>query len=293
MCPAIWRLTAVELPFYDGYRLMKREFVINRHGKDYVLYAGLLDVAHQQGLRAIKTQLLQVPTPENGHVAICLAEVTTEKGTFTGIGDAEAGNVNRMMANALIRMAETRAKARALRDAVNVGLVAIEELAESATDSGAEEGVAGSGATGPLPAGARLGAAGSGAAGGSGSGQPPAEILPFPGARHAQVDPGRRHAPAEAGAGPGGMDAPGPAVPETPAGPGLPSVTGGRSPARGTPARQGESPPLPPTQTQLETIAKLARSAGRTIPTEGLTRAAASELITRLSEERYGARRTP
>src|SRR5438477_1025392 len=53
---------------------MKREFVINRHGKDYVLYAGLLDEAHQQGLRAIKTQLVQVPSAQNGNVAICIAE---------------------------------------------------------------------------------------------------------------------------------------------------------------------------------------------------------------------------
>ena len=52
----------------------------------------------------------------------------------------------------------------------------------------------------------------------------------------------------------------------------------------------GDGLPLPATQTQLETIAKLARGAGRAVSTEGLTRAAASELITRLSEERYGAR---
>jgi hypothetical protein len=56
-------------------------------------------------------------------------------------------------------------------------------------------------------------------------------------------------------------------------------------------AKPADGPPLPATQTQLETIAKLARGAGRTISTEGLTRASASELITRLSEERYGARR--
>ena len=41
-----------------------------------------------------------------------------------------------------------------------------------------------------------------------------------------------------------------------------------------------------------KTIAKLARSTGRTVSTENLTRAAASDLITRLSEERYGARRS-
>src|SRR5918997_2977888 len=117
-----------------GPREMKREFVINRNGKDYVLYAGLLDLAHQQGLKAIKTQLIQAPGGDNGQVAICLAEVTTEKGTFTGIGDADPGNVSRMMATALIRMAETRAKARALRDAVNVGMAALEELGDGGVD---------------------------------------------------------------------------------------------------------------------------------------------------------------
>jgi hypothetical protein len=49
---------------------------------------------------------------------------------FAGIGDANPGNVNRRIAPHLIRMAETRAKARALKDSVNVGIVALEELGE-------------------------------------------------------------------------------------------------------------------------------------------------------------------
>lgn len=52
----------------------------------------------------------------------------TGKGRFGGLGDANPGNVNRRVAAHLIRMAETRAKARALRDAVNIGVVALEEL---------------------------------------------------------------------------------------------------------------------------------------------------------------------
>jgi hypothetical protein len=111
--------------------MMKKEFIVNRQGKDFVLYAGLLDQAHHEGLKRITTTLLQAPAPENGQMAICLAEVETEKGTFTGIGDASPDNVGRMIAVHAIRMAETRAKARALRDAINVGVTAVEELGEA------------------------------------------------------------------------------------------------------------------------------------------------------------------
>lgn len=115
---------------------VKRDFLVERQGRQFVLYAGLLDLAHQEGLRAIRTKLIQVPTPENGQTAICSAEVETERGAFAGIGDAAPENVSRMMLPHLIRMAETRAKARALRDAVNVGTVAVEEMGEDIEPGG-------------------------------------------------------------------------------------------------------------------------------------------------------------
>ncbi len=107
---------------------MREEYMIERQGKRHVLYAGLLHEAHARGLRSIETELLQVPNAENGEVAIARAVVRTEDGKFTGIGDASAENVGRMIAPHIIRMAETRAKARALRDAINVGVAALEEL---------------------------------------------------------------------------------------------------------------------------------------------------------------------
>ncbi len=111
--------------------MVKREFIVERQGRTFVLYAGLLDLAHSQGLRAIRTHLLQVPSEENGQTAIVHAEVDTDRGTFSGIGDASPANVARAMLTCTIRLAETRAKARALRDAVNVGVAAFEELGEA------------------------------------------------------------------------------------------------------------------------------------------------------------------
>jgi hypothetical protein len=96
--------------------------------KEVVTYAGLLTLVHEGGVKAIDTALLQFPSEANDFTAVFSAEVLTDKGTFKSHGDANPQNVNHRIAPHIIRMAETRAKARALRDAVNIGVVSIEEL---------------------------------------------------------------------------------------------------------------------------------------------------------------------
>lgn len=98
--------------------------------KEVATYQGLLARAHEEGLRWIRTSIVQLPSAGNGHVAVVRALVRTRKGTYAGIGDATPKNVAPKVAPHFLRMAETRAKARALRDAVNIGVVALEELGD-------------------------------------------------------------------------------------------------------------------------------------------------------------------
>ena len=110
---------------------LNKEFLVNLQGKDFVTYNGLIDLAHQMKLKSITTEIIQLPNEDNNNQCIVKAVATTEDGKiFEGYGDADPTNVNRMIGKHLIRMSETRAKARALRDLTNVGMTAYEELGE-------------------------------------------------------------------------------------------------------------------------------------------------------------------
>lgn len=125
------------------------KYIKKINGKLFVLHAGLLDVAHKSGLQEIRTELVSF---ENG-LAIVKARVVMahedNKGqpfvrTFTAHGDAgiievikqgkliKVSNTNPMVAQHIIRIAETRAINRALRFATNIGMCSVEESGEGA-----------------------------------------------------------------------------------------------------------------------------------------------------------------
>jgi len=106
-------------------------FMTNIKGKDFCLYAGVLDLATQLGLLKLEVELLQYPSKENGNEAICRAVAVGKSGqVFSDVGDANPNNCHSMIAKHLIRMASTRAKGRALRDMCNIGIACLEELAD-------------------------------------------------------------------------------------------------------------------------------------------------------------------
>jgi hypothetical protein len=110
---------------------LDERFIKNIEGKDFVLYAGLLDLAHQKGLIKMAVEILQYPTAENGHMAIARAQAESTLGElFVDVGDAAPSNCNAKVVKHLLRMASTRAKARALRDFTNIGMTCLEELGD-------------------------------------------------------------------------------------------------------------------------------------------------------------------
>jgi len=83
------------------------EYIVSLQGKKFILFPGLLELAHQDGLSYTHTDILQFPTQENGNTTIVRAIVRTGKGEFSGIGDASPASVpNKSIAVHSIRMAE-------------------------------------------------------------------------------------------------------------------------------------------------------------------------------------------
>jgi predicted nucleic acid-binding Zn finger protein len=108
---------------------LNKDFIKNIKGKDFVLYAGVLDMANQKGLLRLDVEIIQFPTKENGNEAICRAIAEGKNGEiFADVGDANPKNCAEMISKHVIRMASTRAKGRALRDMCNVGMACLEEL---------------------------------------------------------------------------------------------------------------------------------------------------------------------
>jgi hypothetical protein len=100
-------------------------FLVELHGKQFVTYGGLLAMAYEKGLVKLSAHFISVDAK------LALAEATAEFADghiFEECADATPENVNAKIRPHFPRMALTRAKGRALRDALNISMVCVEEL---------------------------------------------------------------------------------------------------------------------------------------------------------------------
>jgi hypothetical protein len=119
--------------------------IIRLQGKEYILFPGLVALAKDQGMVGMQTAKLQDPTEENNKRCVFEAtasflaydrdgELVTDGAgnpliaTYTCQGDASPADVSRGILPHMLRMAETRAMARALRVGTGLAITAFEEL---------------------------------------------------------------------------------------------------------------------------------------------------------------------
>ena len=107
-------------------RLTRMGHIQKLQGKDYILLSGLLMLAHENGLESVKTSILE--HDRENRFAVVQAVVSGSRGTYTATGDADPTTCGKKVASAYLRMAETRAIARAMRWFTGVGMTAREEL---------------------------------------------------------------------------------------------------------------------------------------------------------------------
>ena len=109
-------VTAGHLQFFDG--------------RWYITHSGLLSVAHRNRCAGIRTTVERQLCDVGIKRWVFKATVYKPgcKSGFVGYGDADPSNVSPLVRGAEMRVAETRAVNRALRNAYGIGLCSVEEL---------------------------------------------------------------------------------------------------------------------------------------------------------------------
>jgi hypothetical protein len=124
----------------DPLSLVNPKYLVKLSGKLHPTYPGVLEAAMKAGLIGLEAKVEQFPSAENGNLAVCSA-VATFAGTdgrdrvFAEVGDCDDGNCGPLIARHKVRMAATRAKGRALRDALGIGVALKEEIDGTDTDA--------------------------------------------------------------------------------------------------------------------------------------------------------------
>lgn len=113
--------------------------VPTKGGKMHPTYPGVLEAAYRNGLIGLEAKVEQFPSEANGWTAVCSAIATFlgEDGrerVYAEVGDADPHNCTPLIVPHKIRMAATRAKGRALRDALGIGVALKEEIDGTSED---------------------------------------------------------------------------------------------------------------------------------------------------------------
>lgn len=107
------------------------KYVTQVKGQDYIKYSGLLSYAHKKGLVNMWIMDKNIDTENKVAIVQVKVQISDEEGMlyeFEGIGSANKQNTPLHLEGSYVELAHTRAKARALRDALNIDMNSFEEV---------------------------------------------------------------------------------------------------------------------------------------------------------------------
>lgn len=121
----------------------RRKFVINigKGGTEAIKVDGLIVLAHEKGIKSMKTKIVQYPSQENQWTCIAATTIIgydwnpitekVEEVEYEDFADANQNNCTSMTKSSYIRMASTRSVGRVLRKYTNVDMVCSDEIANT------------------------------------------------------------------------------------------------------------------------------------------------------------------
>jgi len=106
-----------------------KEYISQIKGKDFITANGLLHMAHAKGFLGWTIEEMSVDWEKDSAYCHGMAHFENDK-TYHGAGSCTPKNATSMTANHFVEMAETRAKSRALRTALNIDMTTLEEISK-------------------------------------------------------------------------------------------------------------------------------------------------------------------
>lgn len=123
-------------PFYDYTKDLKDDELKYENGKPFVYLKGLERLAKERGVRNAVTVKLEPIGSASFHGVICTYQYSFDDGRiYTGSADATVKNCDGNFKLYLTAMAESRAKARALRTAFGITLCSVEEKSDATVEA--------------------------------------------------------------------------------------------------------------------------------------------------------------
>ena len=109
--------------------IKQKSDIVKISGKDHMTYPGLLRMAHEKD-PDFSMKITESFVSKDMKMSWCKVRLTTKLGrqVFDGFGSSTPENTGLMTQSHPVEMAHTRAKGRALRDFVNIGVAMAEEL---------------------------------------------------------------------------------------------------------------------------------------------------------------------